>query len=64
MSIQDDIIISKIERVRAENNKHWMKILKLALRGEDRILAKNLIRKISECDKEINQLTIELGEEE
>ena len=62
MTTNDKLIILNIERVRARNNKHWMDLVRLAFEG-NKPVAKDLMRKILECDKEINKLTSELVED-
>lgn len=47
--------IDKIEKVRAKNNINWMDVLRVAVKA-DHQAAIELIRKISQCDNEINEL--------
>ena len=54
-------IIDKIQMIRKHNNDHWMNILRLAFRyAPDG--TKLVMKKITECDQEINRLTKELSE--
>ena len=47
--------IDKIEQVRARNNINWMEVLRVAVKA-DPVNTIQLIRKISHCDNEINEL--------
>ena len=57
----DDVIIHAIEKVRGKNNKNWMDLVRLAFKhAPDE--AREIFKKISACDKEINNLTEILGD--
>lgn len=47
--------IDKIEQVRARNNINWMDVLRIAVQADPNPAIK-LIRKIAQCDNEINEL--------
>ncbi len=59
MNIEE--IIDKIQIIRKHNNDHWMNILRLAFEYAP-YSAKLIMKKITECDQEINRLTKELSE--
>lgn len=53
--IKSQKIVNKIEKIRSQNNKFWMKLLSIALEkapGESR----KVIKKINTNDKKISQL--------
>jgi len=52
-------IIDQIEKIRAENNKNWMNLLRLALKYAPEE-AKETFNKITDCDKKINDLMKEM----
>lgn len=56
----DAELIDRIEDVRANNNRHWMDLVRLAVRL-DPGKAKLLLRQIAECDGEVRRLTKELA---
>ena len=56
----DTQIINKIAKIRRENNKNWMNILKLAFKYAPK-QSKEIMKNIVECDKEISKLCEELG---
>ena len=54
--------IDQIQNIRAMNNKNWMDLMRLAFKhAPDE--AKEILKKISECDSEITKLTIEMSKE-
>jgi hypothetical protein len=53
-------IIDEIEIIRQKNNMHWMDLVRLAFRLDEK-QATDIMRKITECDGQINELTKELG---
>jgi len=55
----DKDIFTQIQKIREENNKNWIDILKLAFEvSPDR--AKIIMQKIVECDEQIKDLCKEL----
>lgn len=56
-----DKLIAQIEMIRAENNKNWMAILKLAFEHAPEEAAE-IFQRISKCDFKINELSKKLGE--
>ena len=53
--MRNDLIIRKISRIRVDNNKQWMALLRLALKSEpDK--AKSILRRISKNDNNISKL--------
>lgn len=57
----DNTIIDQIEQVRAENNRNWMQLLRLALKYAPEE-AKEIFNKITECDLKINKLMRRIDE--
>lgn len=55
----DNEIIGEIQKVREQNNKCWMSILKIAFSTSPRE-AREIFRKITKNDKKINQYSKEL----
>ena len=56
----DADLIDRIEAIRAQNNRHWMNLVRLAYElAPDR--AKALLRQIEQCDGEVRRLTQELA---
>ena len=55
----DNITINKIEKIRSENNKNWMNLLRLALKYAPEE-AKEIFNKITECDMKISKLMKEI----
>lgn len=47
--------IDQIEKVRAKNNINWMDVLRVAVKADPKSTI-GLIRKIAQCDNEINEL--------
>lgn len=56
----DTELIDRIEQIRAENNKHWMGLVRLAVLVAPEH-AKELLREIERCDGEVRRLTQELA---
>ena len=58
---QDEQIINEIQEIRAKNNTHWMDVVKLAfkLAPEE---ARDIFKKIKQCDFQVNELLKELAE--
>jgi hypothetical protein len=54
-------LLDKIQEIRTENNKNWMDILRLSFKHSPKEAAE-LMKKITNCDAKINQLTKQLGE--
>lgn len=54
-------IINKIQKVRENNNRCWMDILRLAFRT-DKEEAKRIFKEITENDKKVNELSKKLCE--
>jgi len=55
-------LIDDISKIRARNNKNWMEMLKLAFQyAPDR--AKKIMKDITDCDNQINELSKKLSEE-
>jgi len=48
-------IIDQISKIREKNNRNWMNILKLAFKYAPE-QAKNIMKDITDCDKQINEL--------
>jgi len=48
-------IIDQISKIREKNNRNWMQILKLAFKYAPE-QAKDIMKDISDCDREINEL--------
>ncbi len=60
MTWADIALVDRIEAIRAQNNKHWMDIVRLSLElAPER--TKALLRQIEECDGEVRKLTQELA---
>jgi hypothetical protein len=57
-----DKIINQIEKVRATNNRHWMNLLRLAFKHAPEEAGK-IFKRISRCDKKINELSKKLGDD-
>jgi len=55
----DGNTIDKIEKIRAENNKNWMNLLRLAIKYAPKE-ANGIFIKITDCDKKINDLMKEM----
>ena len=61
MEDNNNSIIDQIEGIRFKNNMNWMNLVRLAFEvAPDR--AKEIMRKISEHDAEILELSKQLGE--
>jgi len=60
--MKDLEIIDKIEKIRARNNKNWMKLMKLSFRHSP-VEAKKIMINIANCDAEINELMKEMVKE-
>lgn len=58
--MKTDKIINKISKIRVENNKCWMKILKIAFKHSPEEAGK-IMNKITENDKKVSALSAELG---
>jgi hypothetical protein len=61
MSKTDEEIINEVQKIREQNNTHWMDIVRLAFRvspEESRVIFK----KIKHCDYRVNELLKELAE--
>ena len=58
-----DKIVDEIERIRHDNNKNWMGLLRLALRSEP-MAAKTLLTSITKNYRKISDLTCQLAESE
>jgi len=56
-------LLDQIQEIRARNNKNWMGILRLAFR-EAPEESKVLMREVTKCDVQINELTRQLGGED
>ena len=54
-------ILDKIEIIRAQNNKNWMDLMRLAFKYAPEE-AKEIMKNISECDQEVTKLTGKLAE--
>lgn len=56
----DEERIDRIERIRANNNRHWMDVVRLALKiaPDD---TRRLLDQIAEGDDEVRQLTKEIA---
>jgi len=54
-------IINQIKEIRAVNNELWIQILQLAFEHAPKE-AKEVFKRITACDKQINKLSEELGE--
>ncbi len=54
-------ILNQVQEIRANNNKNWMAILKLAFKYAPKE-AKAIMKNITDCDQEINELTRRLAE--
>ena len=48
-------IVNQIEKIRSQNNKNWMDLLRLALTKAPRE-SKLILKKINNCDKKISNL--------
>jgi hypothetical protein len=58
--MSDGELIDRIEAIRAQNNRHWMDLVRLAVQlAPER--AKALLREIEQCDGEVRRLTQELA---
>jgi len=53
-------ILNEVEQIRKRNNVNWMDLARLAFEVAPE-QAKAIMRKITECDGQINELTKELG---
>jgi len=58
-----DAIVDEIEKIRHDNNKNWVGLLRLALRSEPEA-AKFLLQSITKNDRKISNLTQQLAETE
>lgn len=56
-----DHIINQIEEIRKQNNENWMNILRIAMREAPKE-TKGLMKLISDCDNQINELTRKLAD--
>ena len=52
-------IINAIQKIRSNNNKNWMNILKLAFKSDPKNASK-ILSKITSSDKKISKLTSRL----
>lgn len=57
----DSELIDRIERIRAQNNTHWMDLVRLAVRL-DPVAAKNILKKIADGDAQVRAYTSLLAE--
>ena len=60
--MKESQIIDKIEKIRARNNKNWMKLMKLSFKYAP-VEAKQIMINITNCDAEINKLMKEMVRE-
>ena len=51
-------IISQIEKIRRNNNKNWMNLLRIAFKYAPKQTG-DVMKKINKCDMQINALVIE-----
>jgi hypothetical protein len=58
----DQDIIDQIQEIRKKNNENWMGLLRIAFR-ESPEESRQLMRKITEHDRQISELTVKLGGE-
>jgi len=56
MSKRSDIIIDRIQEIRGENNKNWMRLLRIAFRESPKE-AGEVMTRIGICDVKVNELT-------
>ena len=61
MTDEIDSIVNEIEKIRHDNNKNWMGLLRLALRAEPKA-TKFLLQSITRNDRRISDLTQKLAE--
>tara|TARA_Y100000310_G_scaffold25885_1_gene24754 strand:- start:29120 stop:29317 length:198 start_codon:yes stop_codon:yes gene_type:complete len=62
MSRTDEEIINDVQKIREQNNTHWMDIVKLAFRvAPDK--SRSIFKKIKNCDQRVNELLKELAED-
>ena len=54
-------LLDRIQEIRVRNNKNWMGILRLGFKHAPRE-ARALMRRITEADLEVSELTKQLGE--
>lgn len=57
--IKSNKIINLIQKIRSNNNKNWMNILRLAFKNDPKNASK-ILRKITKSDKQISKLTSKL----
>lgn len=63
LSVEDSGLLYRIQQIRERNNRHWMDIIRVALReAPDETRA--LLRQIEQCDGEVRRLTQELAGED
>ena len=55
-----ELIISKIEKIRSNNNSNWMDILKIAFKNDPKATAK-VMSQIYKDDQKISKLAKKLG---
>ena len=57
--LRNQVVIDSISKIREDNNRQWMAILKLAFKVAP-VEAKSIFSRITKNDMEINQLSKEL----
>lgn len=55
-----DVLIGRIEVIRAQNNLNWMNILRIAM-AADPERTKRILANIEQCDEGVRNLTRELA---
>lgn len=61
MSYTDEELISKLEDIRAKNNKSWMNLVRLAFKSSP-VEAREIMKTIVDYDSQINELTKKLSQ--
>ncbi|RJX18984.1 MAG: hypothetical protein C4575_09415 [Desulforudis sp.] len=61
MNPADARLIDDIQAIREQNNKHWMDLVRLAFREKPEE-ARAILKKIKDCDRQINERTEKLSE--
>ena len=56
----DQEIIDDIQEIRAQNNTHWMDVVRLAFELSP-VEARSIFKKIKQCDEDINNLLKKLA---
>ena len=54
-------LLDQIQEIRARNNNNWMGVMRLAFKHAP-MEARALMRRITEADQEVSELTKQLGE--